>query len=288
MKAKPRVAIIGAGRWGTSLVTALDKAGYKVAEIVVRHPDAASRALARRVRARLAQVDHASLHCEIVWFCVPDSAIAFAAARLRDRAWTGRVALHSSGALPSGELSVLQARGARIASVHPLMTFAGGKPTELAGVPFALEGDAPALRIGQQLVRAIGGQPFVIAAAVKPLYHAWGSFLSPLLVAYLACAEEVAGAAGLPSAKACRNMLPIVLQTIHNYALTGAGAALTGPLTRGDLATIRGHLRELRRFPDAERVYRALSLFAVHRLPVKDRKQLERLMGGRARRVSAK
>jgi predicted short-subunit dehydrogenase-like oxidoreductase (DUF2520 family) len=288
MKGKPRIAIVGAGRLGTSLVIALSKAGYKIAELLVRHPDAASRRLAAGVRARLSTPARAALECEVVWFCVPDRAIASAAYQLRSRDWKGKVALHSSGALPSGELKSLHRLGASIASVHPMMTFVRGTQPEMDGVPFALEGEAAAVRTARQVVRDLGGKWFMLPASAKPLYHAWGGLLSPLLVAHLACAEKVARAAGVPAARARRDMLPIVLQTIRNYARFGAGRALTGPLARGDVATIRRHLPDLKRVAEAERVYRALALFAVRQLPVKEGRQLERLLDERPRRVSAK
>jgi predicted short-subunit dehydrogenase-like oxidoreductase (DUF2520 family) len=168
-----------------------------------------------------------------------------------------------------------------------MMTFAGGTQSNLEGVPFALEGDAAAIRTAQRIVRGLGGYSFVISARAKPLYHAWGGFLSPLLVAHLACGEKIANAAGIPVAKARRNMLPILAQTIVNYARLGPGASLTGPLARGDVGTIQRHLDELRKISDVEEVYRALSRFAVRELPVKKGREVEKLLSPR-RKTSGK
>ncbi len=280
------MAIVGPGRLGTGLALALRESGYTVSEIVVRAPgNRRARALARRLRARLLPVPVVELRADVVWFCVPDGAIASAAAALSAANWKGKIALHPSGALTSDELAVLRKRGAAVASAHPMMTFAAGTRPGLEGVPFALEGDARAVAAARRTITGLGGACFVIARESKPLYHVWGGLLSPLLVAYLACAEQVAGRAGIPPRAARRNMLPILRQTIVNYAALGPERALTGPLVRGDVGTIARHLRSLSAgASSAQEVYRALSRFAVRELDVKQRRALLRLLGRRSAR----
>jgi predicted short-subunit dehydrogenase-like oxidoreductase (DUF2520 family) len=289
MGSKPRIAIVGPGRLGTGLALALDDAGYRVGEMVVRAPGGrAARLLARRLRAKVLQLSAAELQSEVVWFCVPDGAIAAAAAALASSSWKGKIALHPSGALSSDELAVLQKRGAAVASAHPMMTFAAGTRPALGGVSFALEGNPRAVAAARRIIRDLGGDCFDISKKAKPLYHVWGGLLSPLLVAHLACAEEVARAAKIPARIARRNMLPILRQTIENYAALGPERALTGPLTRGDVGTIARHLRNLGvAATSAEEVYRALSLFAVRKLDVKKRRELLQLLRRRGSRKDA-
>jgi predicted short-subunit dehydrogenase-like oxidoreductase (DUF2520 family) len=285
MESKPRIAIVGPGRLGTGLALALHDAGYRVLEIVARTSGSSrARLLARRLDARVMPVSAAVLQADLVWFCVPDGAIAAVAGALSSAAWQRKIALHPSGALTSDELDVLRKRGAAVASAHPMMTFAAGTQPSLEGVPFALEGDARALQAARRMVRRLGGQCFTIAAEAKPLYHVWGGLLSPLLVAHLACAEEVARAANIPPSIARRKMLPILRQTIENYAALGPDRALTGPLVRGDVDTIARHLRSLGATRSGvEEVYSALSRFAVRELDVKRRGELLRLLGRRSR-----
>ena len=77
---------------------------------------------------------------DVVWFCVPDSDIASAAAALANKIpWQGKIALHSSGALTSDELSSLRSRGAAVASAHPMMTFVEASRPGLEGVAFAVK-----------------------------------------------------------------------------------------------------------------------------------------------------
>jgi predicted short-subunit dehydrogenase-like oxidoreductase (DUF2520 family) len=214
----------------------------------------------------------------VVWLCVPDSRIAGVAGALAKTGnWKGRVAFHSSGALASDELSALRRKGVAVGSLHPMMTFVGGSRPSLAGVPFAIEGDAAAVRLARRIVTDLGGHPHAIRKADKAAYHAWGAFASPLFTALLATTERVAGAAGVDAKSAQRRIIPIVLQTLANYASFGAAGAFSGPIIRGDVDTVKRHLRVLRKLPDANRVYLALARAALRYLPAKNKSALARL-----------
>jgi predicted short-subunit dehydrogenase-like oxidoreductase (DUF2520 family) len=194
------------------------------------------------------------------------------------KGWDSKVALHSSGALESGELRALRRQGAAVASLHPLMTFVSGVTPSLSEVPFAVEGDPAAERVARSIARDLGGETFVIHKKDKPAYHAWGAFALPLLLAALVTAERVAGAAGIPRKSARKMMLPIVRQTLANYAEHGPKGAFSGPIIRGDAATLEKHLRVLRDVPEARDVYLALARSAVKNLPAKNRKRLRQVL----------
>jgi predicted short-subunit dehydrogenase-like oxidoreductase (DUF2520 family) len=232
---------------------------------------------------RLVELGKQPLDTQVVWITVPDDAIAEVARRLAPtQPWRETIVFHSSGALTSDELAPLRARGARVASVHPMMTFARGSLPHIEGVPFAIEGDAAALRVARTIVDRLGGSVFAIRKQNKALYHAFGSFASPLLIALMASLEEVAQAAGLKPRDIKPAMLPLLLQTLRNYLYRDTASAFTGPLARGDVATVRQHLRELQRLPEARAVYLALARAALQRLPVKNRRALARELATRA------
>jgi predicted short-subunit dehydrogenase-like oxidoreductase (DUF2520 family) len=237
--------------------------------------------LARKVGAR-ALGPPAEVVADLFWFCVPDAEIAGAAMRLAERAqrleWRGRVALHSSGALTSDELDSLRRRGASVASVHPLMTFVQGSRPSLAGVSFAVEGDAAAVRVARRVVRDLGGQAYTIRKEDKAAYHAWGTFASPLFTALLATTEQVAAAAGVKRTAAKRRMLPILRQTLANYAAFDAGSGFSGPIVRGDVDTVQRHLDILGSAPAAREVYRALARAALLYLPARKKKVLRQIL----------
>jgi len=162
--------------------------------------------------------------------------------------------------------------------VHPLMTFVAGARPSLAGVPFALEGDAAATNLARRIVGDLGGESFRLPAARKAAYHAWATMTSPLLLAYLVTLEESAREAGLARDDARRMSLPIIRQTLENYRSLGPEHSFSGPFVRGDAETVAKHLALLKKLPRTRAVYVALAQAALARLPVKNRKQLRRLL----------
>lgn len=278
---KPRIAIVGPGRLGNALAQELRRVGYRITEIVSRNSVASRRkasALAKKVHA-VAAMSSPALDADLVWFCVPDREIAKAARHLAQCTnWKGKVAFHSSGALASDELQALRRRGAAIASVHPLMTFVRATVPSLQGISIALEGDARAVRVAREIADDLGAEAFSISKNRKSAYHAWGGFTSPLLIALLVTGERVARAAGLSPADARKKMLPIVRQTLANYAKLGPAGAFSGPIVRGDAQVVRKHVKELRKIPGAKDVYMALARAGLRYLPLRNRKELEKLL----------
>ena len=280
-KTKPSVSIVGPGNLGSALAIELARIGYPIKAIVrratskVTHP----KALARRVKADLITIRGRPLQADVVWLTVPDDAIAEVAKQLApSQSWEGKIVFHSSGALTSGELSALKKKGAHVASVHPLMSFVRGRTPTWREVTFAVEGDAKALRIASDVARELGGRPFKIRKRNKALYHAFGAFASPLVIALMSAMEQVAEAAGIPRDKAKEMMQPLLGETLNNYLRTDAASAFSGPLVRGDVHTIREHLAELKRTPEAREVYLALARAAIERLPVKNKEALKKAL----------
>lgn len=291
---KPTVAIVGAGRLATFLAVALQHSGFTITEIVTRNSPRSrrhARTLAAKVGAQLVTADSAVLDATVLWFCVPDREIRRAASALavhlsaparshQKNKNKNKVcfALHSSGALSSRELDPLRQAGVTVASAHPLMTFVAGAHPSLTGVPFAMEGDDAATRVARQIVRDLGGESFSLPATRKAAYHAWATMTSPLLLAFLVTLEEAARAAGLTPPDARRKSLPIMQQTLANYARLGPAHSFSGPLIRGDAETVAKHLAVLKKHPGAREVYVALARAALRGLPVKNRKALTRLL----------
>lgn len=235
--------------------------------------------LARRVKAQLITLGKQPLHSDLVWITVPDDVIAATALRLaRAQDWQGKIVFHSSGALTSDDLAPLRERGAKVASVHPGMTFVRGPAPQMLGVAFAVEGDAAATRMAKRIVEKLGGTAYAIKKRNKVLYHATGSFASPLVVALMASLEQVAKAAGIKPKDIKAIIVPLLWQTLRNYLQHDAASAFSGPLVRGDVATVRRHLQELKAVPEARAVYVALAKSALKNLPVKNRRAMEAVL----------
>lgn len=203
--AVPPCAIVGAGRLGTALADALSAAGAPVAGPLGRGAAGAG--------------------ADVVLLCVPDAEIASAAAAVA----AGPLVGHCSGALG------LEALGEREAfSLHPLMTVthAGAR---FAGAGAAVDGTSDrALETAERLARAVGLRPVRIAPEDRAAYHAAASMASNFLVTLEAAAERLAATAG-----ARRDLLvPLVRATVDNWAALGPERALTGPVARGDEATV--------------------------------------------------
>jgi predicted short-subunit dehydrogenase-like oxidoreductase (DUF2520 family) len=281
-KLRPTITLIGPGNLARVLGLSLDAAGYRIDEIVSRPaPESRkrARALARQVGARVATYADAKLAAEIIWLCVSDDAIAPTASALASSSnWEGKIALHSSGARSSRELEPLARRGAAIGSLHPMQTFVRASAATLAGVSFAVEGDATAVRMGRRIARDLGGSVFTIRPEAKVLYHAIGSFCSPMIMATLSTAERIAAFAGISRAATRRIMHPILQQSIANYLAKGPAAAFSGPINRGDVNTIRKHLQALREVPGAREIYLALARSALRTLPVRHRQAVRRIL----------
>jgi len=235
--------------------------------------------LAKSVGSRTILLEQAAPIADIIWICHTDDALGTTARALaRKPGWKGKTVLHSSGALSSDVLAPLRRAGAHLASLHPMMTFVPGTTPKMESIPFAVEGDPLAVAMARRIVRDLGAEVFTIPKAAKPLYHALGSFSSPLIVATLVTAERVGRGAGLTGAQTRKVMAPILMQTLGNYLERGAAAAFSGPIKRGDLNTVRRHLKMLKRVPGAGEVYRALVKSALMDLPARNRRELMRLL----------
>lgn len=255
------ITIVGAGRLGTALKKRLTDAGHRVSIIPSR----------RNLRAR-------KISARILWLCVPDSEITRVAEDYARLPWNGKCAFHSSGVLTSEALNPLKRAGAAVASLHPLMTFVAGAIPNLSEVPFAIEGDQAAVRAARRIVRDLGARPVAIKKSEKVAYHAFATMICPLLIALLVTAEKIASLAGISEAEARRRMLPIIQQTLRNYLKLGPAGAFSGPIVRGDVDTLRAHLKALSHLTAAKDVYIALARAAVEFLPSVNRADIMRTL----------
>jgi predicted short-subunit dehydrogenase-like oxidoreductase (DUF2520 family) len=178
---------------------------------------------------------------DIVLLCVPDTAIADTSRYLEPgRAWVG----HVSGATP---LAALEPHERRF-SLHPLQTFDGsGDPAQLDGVWGAISGETDeALGVARGLAETLGLRPFELADGDRKLYHAGAVFASN----YVVTLQRAAVRLGVPP----EALVPLMRGTIDH------GFELTGPIARGDWATVEAHKRAIRaEHPELEHLYDTLA-----------------------------
>lgn len=235
--ALPPILLVGRGRVGTALHRAGTDAGLTVT-------------LAGR--DDLASPPHPP---EAALLCVPDGEIAAAAAATvsahPDLAFIG----HTSGA--SGLHALPGDAGSARFSLHPLQTVPEGT-ISLVGAPAAVAGSSEAaLGLATGLAQALGMRPFEVPEESRAAYHAAASIASNFLIALEASATELLAAAGVEDGREL--LAPLVLQTAANWSERGE-EALTGPIARGDEATVDSHRAALRELaPHLEPLYEALA-----------------------------
>ena len=185
------------------------------------------------------------------------------ARELAESARFGRppVVLFTSGYLPLACLAPLRRMGCAVGRMHPLAPIPTGQElSSLSMAPFALEGDARALRAAQQIVAGIQGIPLRLKPGVgaAQAYHAGASLMSGGLVALFHLAERVM-TGSVSSRVALREALTdFGNTTLWNVWCLGPTKALTGAFSRGSEPLVRGHLSALRRVPEAHALYRLL------------------------------
>jgi predicted short-subunit dehydrogenase-like oxidoreductase (DUF2520 family) len=209
-----RVAVVGAGRLGAPLAGALREAGLSVEGPLGRGERPA--------------------RCDAVVLCVPDAEIPGAAGAV---AGAASLVGHTSGATP---LAALAPARAEAFGLHPLQTFApGAGPEDFSDAGAAVAGSTPrALDYAVFLAETLGMNPFEIDDEGRAAYHAAASIASNFLVTLQAAAESVAAGAGLQPSEARALLVPLLRRTVDNLAELGPDGALTGPVARGDHATV--------------------------------------------------
>lgn len=221
-------AIVGAGRLGTALAAALRATGLAVEGPLGRGAD--------------------PVGCDAVLLCVPDDQIAAAAAAVSPGVPVG----HCSGATPLDALAGHEAFG-----LHPLMTAPRAGATVFAGAGAAVAGSSPrALAIARELAARLGMRAVTIAEEDRAAYHAAASIASNFLTTVEGAAERLAATAGID-----RELLaPLVRASVEAWVQLGAQAALTGPIARGDEATVaRQRAAVQERTPDLVALFDALA-----------------------------
>ncbi len=231
------VGLVGPGRAGTGIVTAMTEAGWSVGPVAGRSPESdAVREAASRWGGEAVRVDAAG-RADVVVIATPDAEIESVAAALASTVRPETLVVHLSGARG---LDALTALSCRVGALHPLQSFAARfDATRVAGSWCAIAGD----RQIEALAAELGMTPFSVEDGDRAGYHAAACIASNHLVALMA---QVGATTTVP----LEAFGPLVRATVDNVMAMGAARALTGPVARGDVETVRRHLAAL---PLAER-----------------------------------
>lgn len=264
------IAVVGPGRMGLALGGALVQSNAaEQLSYFGRSPEPPPHPLFDGATARVSyRMGYGPLPegTGLLVLAVPDDALHRVANEVArsGQAPRGCVALHLSGALSTDILEPLHAVGYAVGSLHPLQTVADpwSGADRLRGCAYAIAGQPAALTAARSLVDELGGIALVIPPVLRPLYHAAAVFASNYVLAAAAVVARTLAEAGISEDDAVAAALPLMRGTIDNVEQLGFGAALTGPVARGDVDTIRLHLSRLS--ARERRLYSALGLETLH------------------------
>jgi len=261
--------IIGSGRVGRACGRLWTKArAFEVKDVLTRSRASAAAAVkfigAGRAAGNLDEMRPAD-----VWMIATrDDAIVPSCVTLAGsgKIVPGNIVFHVSGATPSSDLKPARERGALIASVHPIKTFTDARlaAQTFPGTYCGAEGDRGALKVLKPAFAKIGARVLDINPELKPIYHAGGVFACNYLAALIEAALRAHERAGIPRSASLKALEPLVRETVDAIFEQGPAQALTGPIARGDAATVRRQLARIREW-DGEmgKLYRGLGLLAV-------------------------
>lgn len=234
------LTIVGPGRAGMSIALAARAAGHRI-EAVVGRTLGSAEAAALRVDAAPFSIDADFPSGALMLISSRDDAIANLAASIADRIAPreGAGAVHLSGLVPSSALEPLRVAGYRIGTFHPLQTLPNpdAGAAQLTGAWVGITADDLAPVLGE-FAESIGMKPFTIDDKSKALYHAAAAAAANFPLASLAMSADLFADAGVPFAAA----RPLVEAIVANAFELGPRAALTGPVARGDVGTVRKQL----------------------------------------------
>lgn len=267
MGRNPSTFVIGSGKVATTFAGGLRLAGVPVLGLWGRRPDGARKAGGQAgVAFYSAAPPDLLLESDVVIVAVSDGAISEVAEMLVGTGLIGKrhVLVHCSGVMSASEAfgGVLDRVGG-VGTMHPLRAVANPAQAiaELKETVFGVEGDSLGLAVVKELVRVIGGDAIELRGEQMTAYHAAAAMASNYAVALLGAASSVLEKAGLSRSQAVAALTPLMAGSVKNISEGDLSGALTGPIVRGDLATVKRHLGNLP--AELQGIYRHLGVMAV-------------------------
>lgn len=268
-----KIGFIGAGKVGIAIAHALQNKGFDVVIVA----DVTDEKVLSKVRQHLGDsIRFTDNNIEVVEtsdviaITTQDSAIRSVAQEIFEKSerLDGKLIIHTSGAHPSSMLKPLDAKGAVLGSLHPLQTFPDidSAIRVLPATYIFIEGSGEAMKTLRHLGESIGQAVVPIEGKNKIYYHLCAVFICNLLCSLLYAGEEIMEKIDIT----LEPFFPIIDATLQNIQSIGPLMSLTGPIVRGDVETVEGHITALKNMELHTQVYKALSLVALNM--VKERK----------------
>ena len=259
------IGLIGAGKVGFSLGKLFVENGLPVAGYFSRTPGSAAEAAKFTGTHHFDTMQSLIEACDVLFLTVPDGSIGSVWAKIREFHLAGKLICHCSGSISSTVFCGIDECGAFGFSVHPLLAVSDryGSYRKLPDALFTIEGSKARLSDVCALLSVCGCRFQVIEAKNKVRYHAAAVMASNLVVALTDCAIGLLSKCGFSDDDARAALSPLMRGNLDAVLEKGPAAALTGPIERGDIETVKKHLDALEEAPGIREVYRILSLRAA-------------------------
>lgn len=262
------LAFIGAGVVGTALAVILHERGWTVKAVSSRTEDSARRLSTLTGAVVFSEITPAVREGELIFLTAPDMVIAELGKQIQksEEDLSGKVFFHCSGSLSSAVIAGLKERGALIASLHPLQSFARYETARanLPGSVFSFEGDSEAESLAREIVQSLDGEFIPIQTDDKVFYHAGACIISNYTVALTHAAFCLYREIGFTEEQSRRALLPLLQGTVNNLNSVSPAQALTGPIARGDWAVVEEHLQYLELLhPGITEIYKKMGKYTL-------------------------
>lgn len=256
-----KYAIIGIGRVGLTFLKVLDEEGFCVSGIVDKNIDELIKKTHFFPKQNCKQNIADLPAVDIIIIAVPDDRIVEVVGELEHvfiEKKPARIVFHTSGLLTSKVLHPLRKYDVAVASCHPVQSFSGddSDSDNLRNIYCAIEGDESALNIIRVIAERLNNKLIVISQENKPAHHLACTFASNYFNALISVSVEILGTLGLSTEDALKMLSPLVQTTLNNINKSGLEDAISGPISRGDVETVKEHLKQLsEKFPHYQNLY---------------------------------
>jgi predicted short-subunit dehydrogenase-like oxidoreductase (DUF2520 family) len=262
------IAIIGLGKVGTALGFLLRSAGYVITAVSDVSPESLIKGVEFTGGKALADASQAATVADTIFITTWDDAIEKTCEEISQKGGInpGDKVVHVSGAGGLDILDSARKHGAYVASIHPLQSFADTKNAieNLPGSTFGITANDEIYDWAVEIVTALGGTHFAVLDKDKPLHHAAACIASNYFVTLMCIVEGIYQSLGLKDEDAMKAFWPLVKGTIKNIENKGITQSLTGPIARGDIGTLKKHIRVFHsKYPSLLPLYREMGIFTA-------------------------
>jgi predicted short-subunit dehydrogenase-like oxidoreductase (DUF2520 family) len=290
---REKIAIVGIGRLGSALAQALYRENYSIDGLIDQNLFRAEQ-ISNLVKAEICSKEIFDLRTvDIIFICVPDDLFDAVVSRLKNqfkRNSISKFVFHCSGALTSDVFDPLRKYGIACASLHPIQTFAGREDDwqKLNNIYFGVEGDSEAIKKASEIIDKLKSNKIIIPKEVKSLYHLACTIASNYLISLVISTVDIFKKMNFSEPEILKMLHPLLSTTLSNLTEKGVDGALTGPISRGDSATIKKHIETLsHNLPFYESIYKLHGKILLSLKSVRDTisdekyKELMKLLNGK-------